>query len=77
MVGSPLVEPSAPELTAHQRAVGTQFLQAGKLLVDVGPRTEVHGPDEVVQSVLGEVGSPVALEQRNIAEVLAHDVAYL
>ena len=77
VVGSPLVEPPAPELTTHQRTVGAQFFQAGKLLIDVGTRTEVHGPDEIVQSVFGEVGSPVALEQGNIAEVLAYDVAYL
>ena len=77
VVGSPLVEPAAPEFGAHQRAIRTEFLQRCKLLVDVGSCTEVHGPYQVVESVLGEVGRPVALEQCYAGVVGAYDVADL
>lgn len=55
----------------------TEFLQRCKLLVDVGSCTEVHGPYQVVESVLGEVGRPVALEQCYAGVVGAYDVADL
>ncbi len=76
MVCSPFVEPSAPEFRAHQRAFRTQLLKFGELLVDVCARSEVHGPDQVVESVFGEVGCPVALEEGHVvAEVLAEHIA--
>ena len=52
---SPVVEPSAPELRAHERGVGAQLLQAAELVVDVGTGTEVHRPYEVVEGVELEV----------------------
>ena len=63
MAGSPLVEPSAPEFRAHKGRVGTELAQPTELVVDIGSRAEVHGPHQVIQSVLLEVGVPVALEQ--------------
>ena len=76
MVGSPLVEPSAPKLGAHERRLGTQLLESGELLVNVGARAEVHCPDKVVEAVVLEVGCPVALEKGDVgAEVLAQHVA--
>ena len=78
MVGTPFVEPTAPEFRTHQRTVGTKLFQFGKLLVDVGACTEVHGPDQVIESVQGEVRSPVALEQSDvISEVGTYDVSDL
>ena len=77
VIGSPFVEPSAPELTTHQRAVRTYFFQWSELLIDIRPRTEVHGPYKVIQSIQLEIRSPVTLEQGHIAEVLTHNVAYL
>ena len=77
MVGAPFVKPSAPELGAHQRGIGAQLLQTGELLVDIGARTEIHGPDQVVQTVEGEIAGPVALEHLHIlAEIAAEHVAY-
>ena len=63
MAGTPFVEPTAPELGAHLGRIGSQFAQAAELLVDVGTGAEVHGPCQVVESVLLEVARPVALEQ--------------
>ena len=78
MVGTPFVEPTAPEFRTHQRAVGTKLFQFGKLLVDVGTCTEVHGPDQIVESVQGEVRGPVALEQGDvISKVGTYDVSDL
>ena len=72
MAGTPLVEPAAPELRAHLRGIGAQLAEAAELLVDVGTRTEVHRPCEVVKAVLLEVARPVALEER---QFLAIDAA--
>ena len=63
MAGSPLVEPSAPELRAHLRGVGTQLTETSELLVDIGTGAEVHRPHQVIESVRGEVACPVALEE--------------
>ena len=77
VASSPLVEPSAPELRAHQGTVGTQLLESAELVVDVGTRTEVHRPGQVVQSVLGKVGTPVTLEEFHLVKAaLAHHIAY-
>ena len=83
MACSPFVEPSAPELRAHQRGIGAQLFQALELLVDVGTCAEVHGPYQVVESVLREVTGPVALEEKPTPgpsrgegrECFAYDVA--
>ena len=48
MLASPVVEPSAPELTAHQRCFGAEFLQFLELLFDIGAGTEVYCPEQVV-----------------------------
>lgn len=45
MFPSPVVEPSAPELTAHQRSFRTKFFQLLELLVYIGACSEVDGPD--------------------------------
>ena len=42
VVGSPLVEPSAPELRAHQWCIRAKFFQAGELVVDIRTCTKVH-----------------------------------
>ena len=77
MAGAPFVEPSAPELRAHQRRLRPQFAQTAELTVDVGAGAEVHCPHQIVQSVECEVARPVALEERNLVESRpAHYVAY-
>ena len=55
MTGSPLIKPAAPELRTHQWTVGTQLLQLRKLLIDIGTRSKIHGPYQIVKSVLGKV----------------------
>ncbi len=77
VASAPFVEPSAPEFGAHLGRLGAQFAQAAELVVDVGARAEVHRPHEVVEPVLGEVGAPVALEERHLVEArVADDVAH-
>ena len=68
MFPSPVVEPSAPELTAHQRSFGTKLFQFLKLLVDISPSSEIHSPNQVVECVIGKVTAPVALKQRHIGK---------
>ena len=63
---APFVEPSAPELRAHLGRVRTQLTQLLELVVDVGTGTEIHRPCEVIKAVLGEIGTPVALEEREV-----------
>ena len=63
MVGTPFVEPAAPEFRAHQRGIRAELFEALELFIDVGTCTEVHGPDEVIETVEFEVGGPVALEK--------------
>ena len=76
MVCTPFVKPTAPELGTHQGAVGTHLFQFGKLLVDVGSRSEVHRPYQVIKSVVEEIRGPVALKHRDIiAEIPAQHVA--
>ena len=69
MTGTPLVEPSAPELRTHLGCVGTQLTQTAELLVDVGTCAEVHRPCQVFQTVLLEVAGPVALEESHLVAV--------
>ena len=66
MGAAPVVEPSAPELRAHQRRRGTQLLQSAELAVDVRARAEVHRPQQVIEGVLLEVAAPVALEEGDV-----------
>ena len=76
MACTPLVEPSTPELGAHLWTVRAKFTKTLKLRVDVGTRTEVHRPQKVIETVLREIRSPVALEEREIlAPVFAQIVA--
>ena len=68
MFPSPMVEPSAPEFTTHQRSFGAKLFQFLKLLVDIGSRTEIHSPDQIVECIICEVTAPVTLEQRHIGK---------
>ena len=68
VLAAPLVEPSAPELRAHQRSLRTHFLEFAELVVDVGTCAEVHRPHEVVETVVEEVARPVALEECHLVE---------
>ena len=68
MLAAPLVEPSAPKLRAHFGSIGTQFAETTELVIDVGSRAEVHGPDEIVETIVGEIARPVALEQLHFVE---------
>ena len=63
MASTPFVKPTAPELRAHLWSIRTELSEATELLVDVGTRAEVHRPHQVVQSVLFEVRTPIALEE--------------
>ena len=44
MFPSPMVEPAAPELAAHQRSIRPELLQTVKLFPDVGSCSEIHRP---------------------------------
>ncbi len=68
MFASPVVEPSAPELATHQRSFGAKFFKFFKLLVDIGACSKVHGPNQVIERVIGEVTAPVTLKQRYIGK---------
>ena len=68
MLAAPLVEPSAPKLRAHFGSIGTQFAETTELVVDVGTRAKVHSPDEVIETIVGEVARPVTLEELNFVE---------
>ena len=77
MFPSPVVEPSAPELTAHQRSFRTKFFQFLELLVYIGACSEVDGPDQVVECIPCKVTAPIALKERYIGKTgFAHQVAY-
>ena len=65
---SPMVEPSAPELTTHQWSFGTKLFQFLKLLVDISPSSEIHSPNQIVECIIGKVTAPVALKQRHIGK---------
>ena len=69
VLGTPFVEPSAPEFRTHLRGIGAQLSQPFKLLINVGSRTEIHRPRQVVETVLGEVTRPVALEEYQLVTV--------
>ncbi len=68
MFSSPMVEPAAPELAAHQRSIRPELLQMRELLPDVGSCSEIHCPQQVVQTIVREIRIPVALEKRNTCE---------
>ena len=71
-----MVEPAAPELTTHERGVGAYFFQFLELFVDIGSPTEIDGPYQVVEGVVLEIGTPIALEQRNVCKSGSfHDVS--
>ena len=53
---SPLVEPAAPEFRTHLWSIRTNFTKTLELLVDVGTSTEVHGPGQVIEAIVQEVG---------------------
>ena len=65
---SPMVEPSAPELTTHQWSFGTKLFQFLKLLVDISPSSEIHSPNQIVECIIGKVTAPVTLKQRHIGK---------
>ena len=69
MIGPPLIEPTAPELRTHLRGIRAQFAQAFELFIDIRPCPEVHGPHQILESILLEVRCPVALEQHYPAGV--------
>ena len=76
VLASPMIEPSTPELATHERGVGAYFFQFFELFVDIGTRTEIDGPYQVVKGIVLEVGTPVTLEQRNVCKSCTlHDVA--
>ena len=68
MLASPMVEPSTPKLTAHQRSFGTHFTQLGKLFVDVGSGSEVDSPNQVIKTIIEKIRTPIALEKRDFSE---------
>ena len=68
MLSAPLVEPSAPELGAHQRGVRANFLKTTELVIDVGTSAEVHGPNKVIKTIVKEVAGPVTLEEGYLVE---------
>lgn len=68
MFSSPMVEPAAPELAAHQRCIRPELLQTDKLFPDVGSCSEIHRPQQVVQTIVREIRIPVALEKRYTRE---------
>ena len=63
MIGPPLIEPATPEFGTHQGCIGAQLLEAGKLMIDIGSCTEIHGPNEIIEAILLEIRAPVALEK--------------
>ena len=76
MFAAPAVKPAAPVFGAHHGTVGPQLTQTAELLQHVGAGAEVHGPQQVGEGVLLEVGGPVALEEQRLVEAhLAKDVA--
>ena len=78
VTGSPLIEPAAPELRAHERRVGTHLLEAGKLLVDIAAGAKVHSPQQVVETIKVEIARPVTLEQCEVGTIQStQSVAYL
>ena len=78
MFSSPMVEPADPELAAHQRSIRPELLQTGKLFPDVGSCSEIHRPQQVVQTIVREIRIPVALEKRYTREAgFEQDILYL
>ena len=45
VLSSPMIEPSAPELAAHQRSIGARLFQFLELCIDIGSCPEVDRPD--------------------------------
>ena len=75
MTSTPLVKPSTPELRAHLRCIRTNLTETLELIVDIGTRTEIHGPSQVIETIVEEVGRPIALEEFHLVEAtLLHDV---
>ena len=68
VLAPPVIKPSAPELAAHQRSVGTYFFQFGKLLVDISSRTKIYSPKQIIQTIIQEIRTPVTLEQRHFSK---------
>ena len=66
VLASPMVEPSAPELAAHQRSIGACLFQLLELGIDISSCPEVDRPDQIIQTVQLESRAPVTLEQRDI-----------
>ena len=69
MACAPFVEPSRPEFRTHLRSIGTQLTKTTELIVDVSTCAEVHCPHQIVQSVLLEVRTPVALEESQLLAI--------
>ena len=75
MTGSPFIKPTAPELRTHLRCIRTHLAQSLKLVVDIGTRTEVHGPSQIIKTIVEEVGRPVALEETYLIKTaLLHNI---
>ena len=69
VIGTPLVKPTTPEFRAHLWGIRTQFAQTLELLVNIRTRTEVHGPYEVIETILLKIRTPVALEKGNLITI--------
>ena len=68
MLASPVVKPSAPVFAAHERSFRPGFPKSLELLVDICSRTEVDGPEQIVETIALEGRCPVTLEQGHIGE---------
>ena len=68
MASTPLIKPSTPEFRAHFWSIRTKLTKTTELAVDIGTGTKVHCPNKVIESILSEVRSPVALEQSRTYE---------
>ena len=68
MLPSPVIEPTAPEFTAHQRRVGPQLLQLLKFILDIGSSTEIYSPQQIFQSIVRKITTPIALKQRYLCK---------
>ena len=71
-----MVEPAAPELATHQGRFGPHLFELAELVVDVGTRAEIDGPEQVIQRIVLEVRAPVALEELDIGKACTALIPY-
>ena len=71
----PMIKPPTPKLAAHQRCVRTSLLKTFELLLNVGSRTKVDSPKQIVQTIPVESTAPITLEKGNLSKPgTFHDV---